>query len=461
MNINENIDIKDLQTKIVAINNLAKSKIILLNKRWNSTDGTPVFTRDGKYTSYSWTEWTQGFQIGMSILVFDIDGDEAFLQIGKNGCLEKMASHLTHIGVHDHGFNNVSTYGNLLRLMNEKSMPENQWERHFYELALKVSGAVQSARWTRLSEDRGFVHSFNGPHSLFADTIRSMRSLSLGYILGHELKGEQDSSISLLQRLIFHAEATSKYNVYFGKNRDSYDERGRVAHESVFNIASKVYRCPNSQQGFSPFTTWTRGHAWILCGYAEQLEWLATISDKEFESIGRKKKDVLELFLETAMATADFYLDHMPSDGVPYWDTGAPQLHKIKDHKYKNADPFNDYEPVDSSAGAIAAQGLVRLGLYMNRQGNGHRYFQAGLTVANSLLQAPYISEKDTHEGLLLHSIYHYPNGWDYIPKGSKIPYGESSMWGDYHLLELSAYINRLAQGKDYTFGWKEMQNAY
>ena len=30
-----------------------------------------------------------------------------------------MAPHVSHIGVHDHGFNNVSTYGNLLRLMRE------------------------------------------------------------------------------------------------------------------------------------------------------------------------------------------------------------------------------------------------------------------------------------------------------------------------------------------------------
>ena len=64
-----------------------------------------------------------------------------------------MASHLTHVGVHDHGFNNVSTYGNLLRLMREGRIADDAWERRFYELALKVTGAVQAARWTRLSPD--------------------------------------------------------------------------------------------------------------------------------------------------------------------------------------------------------------------------------------------------------------------------------------------------------------------
>ena len=97
------------------------------------------------------------------------------------------------------------------------------------------------------------------------------------------------------------------------------------------------------------------------------------------------------------------------------------------------ADPFNDIEPVDSSAAAITAQGLIRLGNYLKKQGDqaaGKRYYQAGLTVAATLFSEPYLSESDKHQGLLLHSIYHRPNGWDYIPEGRTIPCGESSMWG-------------------------------
>jgi len=65
-----------------------------------------------------------------------------------------------------------------------------------------------------------------------------------------------------------HADTNATYNVYFGKGRDAYDVRGRVAHESVFNVTDRSYRCPSSQQGYSPFTTWTRGLAWVLLGYA-------------------------------------------------------------------------------------------------------------------------------------------------------------------------------------------------
>ena len=59
----------------------------------------------------------------------------------------------------------------------EGKIPSNEREKDFYELALKVSGAVQAARWTRTQDGLGYIYSFNGPHSLFVDTIRSLRSL--------------------------------------------------------------------------------------------------------------------------------------------------------------------------------------------------------------------------------------------------------------------------------------------
>ena len=46
-------------------------------------------------------------------------GDSYFLDLAIDNIKNKMTSHVSHFGVHDHGFNNLSTYGNLLRLMNE------------------------------------------------------------------------------------------------------------------------------------------------------------------------------------------------------------------------------------------------------------------------------------------------------------------------------------------------------
>ena len=227
---------------------------------------------------------------------------------------------------------------------------------------------------------------------------------------------------------------------------------GRTAHERIFNLNDGSYRCPNSQQGYSPFSTWTRGLAWALCGYAEQLEFFRTLRDTEFKPLGGRRK-MSAMLLKSATATADFYIQNSCTDGVPAWDTAAPQLHRLGDYLTKCSNPHNNFEPVDSSAAAIAAQGLVRLGNYLVNAGkkvDGTRYRQAGLTIANTLLQAPYLSTSARHQGLVLHSIYHRPNGWDHIPRGSKIPCGESSMWGDYHMRELALMLLREARGECY-----------
>jgi hypothetical protein len=428
---------------------LSAKKIHSLHKTWYPHSGSPVFTVKGKYTTRGWTEWTQGFQYGSAILQFDATGEKEFLDMGREATVKTMATHVSHIGVHDHGFNNVSTYGNLWRLMCEGRIPENRWEKNFYELALKISGAVQAARWSYLDDGGGYIYSFNGPHSLFVDTIRTLRALAITHQLGHVLMGEGDQPVSLLQRLIEHARATAQYNIYYGEGRDTYDIRGRVAHESIFNTRDGSYRCPGSQQGYSAFSTWTRGLAWAMCGFAEQLEFCDQLREKDLGG----KKAFMKLLRNAAQATCDFYLTNTPVDGIPYWDTSAPNLHRLGDYLNQPANPFNKFEPVDSSAAAIAAQGLLRLGRFLQNKKEtklGKRYYQAGLTVAKTLLSPPYLSEKENHQGLLLHSVYHRPRGWDYTPKSAVVPCGESSMWGDYHLRELGLLLWRQAKGLPY-----------
>src|SRR5690349_12911200 len=365
--------------KINRLFELSAAKILNLQKSWNPSKGTPVFTINGKYTSRGWTEWTQGFQFGSALLQFDATGEREFLELGRKNTVAVMATHVSHIGVHDHGFNNISTYGNLWRLMREGKIPFNEREKDFYELALKVSGAVQAARWTALGEGRGYIYSFNGPHSLFVDTMRSLRSLAVAHQLGHVLMGERDQKISLLQRLIEHGETTARYSIYYGEGRDTYDVPGRTAHESIFNVNDGHYRCPNSQQGYSPFSTWTRGLAWAMLGFSEQLELFDTLEGHD------ETRAVME---KAARATCDFYIENTPPGGVPYWDTGAPGLAHLGDWRSKSADPFNEHEPVDSSAAAIGAQGLLRLG----RRLKDDRYWNAGLKVCDTLFAEPYLS---------------------------------------------------------------------
>jgi len=448
MQIDQTLDAPALAPALRKFWELSGRKIDLIFKEYDPAQGSPVLTVRGKYTARGWTEWTEGFNFGSAFLQFDATGEQRFADSARKLTVARMASHVSHTGVHDHGFNNLSTYGNWLRLQREGRLPANQVD--FCELALKVSGAVQAARWSKIHGGGGFIYSFNGPHSLFVDTIRSVRSLMVAHRLGHRLMGENDVAHSLLERGLQHIAATASYSVYYGEGRDGYDERGRTAHESIFNPNNGLFRCPNSQQGFSGFTTWTRGLAWAMVGFAEELEFLKTVPDVELDLLGGRAHWV-SLLLKGARATCDWFIAHTALDGIPYWDGGAPNLHRLGDWRARPAEPGNDHEPVDSSAAAIGVQGLLRLARYLGETTpEGKKYWQAGLTTMRTLLSDTYLGLDPTHQGLLLHTIYHRPNGWDYTPPGRKVPCGEACMWGDYHLRESALTLQRIIEGKPY-----------
>jgi hypothetical protein len=450
MKIDTTIDAKDLSQPLIRLFELAAAKSVRLDRGWDFSRGAPVVTIEGKYTSRGWTEWTQGFQFGIPILAFDATDQKELLTICRERTIAHMPSHVTHTGVHDHGFNNLSTFGNLRRLMREGRIPQNDWENEYYELALKCSGAVQAARWSGVRSDTplGYIYSFNGPHSLFVDTMRTTRSLGLAWQLGHKLMHENDRAADLLKRSVLHGLATNEFIIYHGESDQPWDVRGRTAHEAIFNRNDGCFRCRSTQQGYSPFSTWTRGLAWAMLGFAEELEFFQVLSDDHFEqSVGRPRGEVMRLYQIAAIETCEHYLDDCAAaDGIVYWDDGAPGLARMAGWQSRPADPFNNHEPVDSSASAIAAQGLLRLGLHLAND----RYTQAGLSIARTLLDEPYLAIDANHDGLLLHTVYHRPNGWDHIPSGRKTPCGESCMWGDYHLMELGVYLQRLIDNKPY-----------
>jgi unsaturated chondroitin disaccharide hydrolase len=450
MKLDFNSSLEKISQQLPRFWELSGQKIRSIESTFDTGKGAPVFTEKGTYVTRGWTEWTQGFQFGSAILQFDATGEADFLEIGRKNTVAKMAPHLTHIGVHDHGFNNVSTYGNLLRLILEGKINGSNWEKEFYTLALKVTGAVQATRWTTIPSG-GFIYSFNGPHSLFVDTIRSCRALVISHQLGHILQAENDKRISLIQRAVQHLLSTVRFSIFYGKGRDSYDISGRTAHEIIFNTNDGNYRCPNSQQGYTGFSTWTRGLAWAICGLGETLEILDQIQESDYAEV-ISKKDLIAELSQAAIATSEFYLAHTPVDGIPYWDTGAPNLHRLGDYLSRPADPFNEFEPVDSSAACIAAQGLIRIGNWLKASDpeRAKTYQQAGIQLASVLFSEPYLSTEESHQGLILHSIYHQPNGWDYVPEKGKVAHGESSMWGDYHARELALLIQRMANKELY-----------
>src|SRR5512142_643237 len=107
--IHQRLQPSDLLGKIRRMWELSAAKIRSIESGYDHSKGSPVFTVQGRYTTRGWTEWTQGFEFGSAILQYDATGDTYFLNIGRERTVSFMAPHVSHTGVHDHGFNNVST----------------------------------------------------------------------------------------------------------------------------------------------------------------------------------------------------------------------------------------------------------------------------------------------------------------------------------------------------------------
>ncbi len=109
LRLNHRLTPQTLLPRIERFFDLSAQKILSLEKTWEAAKGTPVVTVRGRYTSRAWTEWTQGFELGSALLQFDATGEQRFLEIGRCKTRQLMAPHVSHMGVHDHGFNNIST----------------------------------------------------------------------------------------------------------------------------------------------------------------------------------------------------------------------------------------------------------------------------------------------------------------------------------------------------------------
>lgn len=441
---------RDLQAKIQRLWEISAPKLSSLFREFVSGDPPPAFTVGGRYQRREGPGWS--LLAGSALLQYDAFWDESYLRLGREAAVRLGAPYLTHGATHLHGYLVMPTYGNLWRLQREGRLFPQDHERQHYEIALRTSGAVQAQRWTYLANGEGFLYSTHGPHSLLAEAIRSLRSLGLAHRLGQVLYTERDEKISLLRRLVEHARSTAKWAVYYGSGRDLQDVRGRAVEECFFNIQDGSYQGAGSRLGVGPASTNLRALATLLLGFAEQLEFLDALPDVDLEKLGARE-GLEAVFLNAARALADYYLAEVASDGIPYWDTGAPGLVHLGDYRERPADPFNEHEPVDTTAAVLAAQGLLRLGTWLTKHGHfvdAERYWQAGLSLASVLFAEPYLSTDPQHEGVLLHTFHSRPGGWESLPVGRKVPSGESSLLGDYHLRELALYVQRHCEEKPY-----------
>jgi unsaturated chondroitin disaccharide hydrolase len=76
MKIQTHLTSESLRKPIERMFELSAAKIRSIEKSWDSSKGTPVFTVRGKYSTRGWTEWTRGFQYGGALLQFDATGHQ-------------------------------------------------------------------------------------------------------------------------------------------------------------------------------------------------------------------------------------------------------------------------------------------------------------------------------------------------------------------------------------------------
>ena len=275
-----------------------------------------------------------------------------------------MAPHLTHVGVHDHGFNNVSTYGDLWRLAREGRIDRRPTGKmHFYELALE--GQRRGAGAALDAAARRRVHLFVQRRPF---AVRRYDPIAA------RARARAPARPPPRRRSRTHRSTCSiGWFSTRAPRRDTTSTTAAAATATTSAAASRTRACstrptapiadPNSQQGYSPFTHVDArpglGDA-RLCRAARVHPGAAPTT--ALEPVGGRAA-IEAMMLDAARATCDFYIDPVAAaDGIPYWDTGAPGLAAMADWGDEPADPFNDHEPVDSSAAAIAAQGLLRLG---------------------------------------------------------------------------------------------------
>jgi unsaturated chondroitin disaccharide hydrolase len=165
-------------------------------------------------------------------------------------------------------------------------------------------------------------------------------------------------------------------------------------HTYVFDPQSGAALRGETHQGYGHDSCWSRGQAWAIYGFTLNYAYSRNPA-----------------LLETAQRTADYFLRHLPSHGVAYWDLVFAE---------------GSQEPFDSSATAIAACGLLEMSRWLPYPAAKTR-FEQGQRLVQALVRHCANPEIAPGRGLLLHGVYGKPQnaGVD-----------ECNLWGDYFYLE-------------------------
>ena len=334
-------------------------------------DFFPMYTVGGKWhhTGELWTHWTDGFLGGMMWQFFIRTKNPAWRTKAEH--YSKLLEHRQHDrNVHDLGFIFLSTYLPWYQLTGDT---------HLHDVLIQAGRTLAM----RFQEKGRYLRSFVAPESLFIDI---MMNVPIIFYAANE-SGDADLACVAIE----HCRTTRDCLVRAD---------GSTAHEAIFDPATGLFLKQTTHQGLRGDSAWARGLAWSLYGYSKCYALTGNVE-----------------FLEVAERNAAYWLSHLPADKVPYWDFDAD---------FSQPPPWGAQK--ESSAGAIAASGLLDLAKQAKDPSRGKQYEQTALAMLDALVEPEYLAiETPGWEGILKHGVYH---------TAKNLGVDESVMWGEYFFVE-------------------------
>jgi len=320
--------------------------------------------------------WTSGFFPGQLWFMYEQTLSSSWLTQAQAETAY-MQSQDVNASDHDIGFKILGSYGNAYRITRDPA------DMRVIQTAAQ---AMDTNLWRQFPDGTGVIESwpnFDIKGDYYTVIIDNMMNLEL------LLFAAQNGGLSSWRdHAVTHALKTMQNHVR---------PDGSTFHVVGYDETTGAVAAQYTWQGFSDSSTWSRGQAWGIYG---------------FTMVYRYTQD--SRFLTTAENLADYFISHLPSDNVPYWDFHFTQ---------------GSTAPRDSSAAAIAAAGLLELSTYVDAT-NSAIYGNAALKILSSLSSPSspaYLGNSTTGQGILLH-------GSAAVPQNSGIDV--SLIYGDYYFIQ-------------------------